>query len=500
VDVTIGELVDKKYRIVRLLGEGGMGAVYEGENVRVHNRVAIKVLHAGIATNQAAVDRFEREAQAAGRIGSDHIVEVYDLGDLPSGARYMVMEYLDGESLSARVTKESRMAPVAIGAVMMQLLEGLAAAHKAGIIHRDLKPDNIFLMKTKGGGDFVKIVDFGVSKFNAMSGDSQMSMTRTGAVIGTPYYMSPEQARGAKESDHRSDLYSAGVVMFECVTGQVPFLADTFNELMFKIVLEPPPDPEKLVPGLDAEFAAIIRKGMAREPAHRYQSAEEFGQAIANWMAVVAPASSLPTITGRGAFGSSPDIRLGSQPDLGRVPSSPDVSVHARTPDPNAQLGGTANALASSTSNTATTGKSNAGVAIAAAMVLLMLGGGGAAFLLKGRSSATAETPSAASSAAELAKTADKPADVKPPPPEAPVEPVRAAVPEPGDTEIATAVTADAGATAATRHTTGSTVAAETPKPARGHSASAGNGKNGTSSDPKSNTIEIKGRSVTTEL
>ncbi|MFO0670154.1 MAG: serine/threonine-protein kinase [Polyangiaceae bacterium] len=307
MDVTIGELIDKKYRIVRLLGEGGMGAVYEGENIRVHNRVAIKVLHANIATNQAAVDRFEREAQAAGRIGSEHICEVFDLGDLPSGARYMVMEYLDGESMSGRVTRLGRIPPVQLAQLMMQMLEGLGAAHRAGIIHRDLKPDNVFITKTKNGGDFVKLVDFGVSKFNQLSGDSAMSMTRTGAVIGTPYYMSPEQAKGSKDIDHRSDLYSAGVVMFECVTGQVPFLADTFNELMFKIVLEPVPGPETIVPDLDPAFANLVKKGMAREAKDRFQSADEFMQALAGWLAGQGVQTSMAA---RAPMASVPSTRL----------------------------------------------------------------------------------------------------------------------------------------------------------------------------------------------
>ncbi len=148
-----------------------------------------------------------------------------------------------------------------------------------------MKPDNIFLVREKKtGADFVKIVDFGVSKFNMGSPDGAMSMTRTGTVIGTPYYMSPEQAKGSKHTDHRSDLYSVGVVLFECATGRVPFQADTFNELMFKIVLEPPPDPEVLVQGLDPRFATIIRKSMAREADARYQNAAEFQQAIAQWM------------------------------------------------------------------------------------------------------------------------------------------------------------------------------------------------------------------------
>jgi len=274
MDVEIGQLLDNKYKIVRLLGEGGMGAVYEGENVRIHHRVAIKVMHPAVEADNGARERFEREAQAAGRIGSEHICEVYDLGELPSGARYMVMEFLAGEPLSTRVLKLGRIPIEAMAPLLLQLLEGLEAAHSAGIIHRDLKPDNVFLQRTKQGGDFVKIVDFGVSKFNALSG----------AMVGTPYYMSPEQVRGAKLVDHRSDIYSVGVVLFECITGSLPFQAETFNELMFKIALEPPAEAEQLVPGLDPRFGAIVRKAMAREPAQRYESAQQFAAAVAEWM------------------------------------------------------------------------------------------------------------------------------------------------------------------------------------------------------------------------
>jgi len=284
----IGQVIDGKYRIVRLLGEGGMGAVYEGENVRIHRRVAIKVLHGNVAGNADSVQRFEREAQAAGRIGSDHIVEVLDLGDLPGGDRYMVMEYLDGDSLSRRIETRGRLDPREAGPLLLQLLEGLASAHGAGIIHRDLKPDNVFLLRSrKGQGDFVKILDFGISKFNALNADSAMSKTRTGAVMGTPYYMSPEQAKGSKEMDHRSDLYSSAVILYESITGKVPFDAETFNELIFKIALDSPVPPERHAPGLDPAFSAIVLKGMAREPKDRFQSAQEFAAAIEGWLASV---------------------------------------------------------------------------------------------------------------------------------------------------------------------------------------------------------------------
>jgi serine/threonine protein kinase len=284
MSLSTGDVIDGKYRIVRLIGEGGMGAVYEGENIRIHRTVAIKVLHAGVAENADAVQRFEREAQAAGRIGSEHIVEVLDLGNLPDGDRFMVMEFMDGDSLSARIQNRGRLTANETYPVARQILEGLAAAHGAGIIHRDLKPDNVFLLKTRGGqADFVKLLDFGISKFSALSGESGFSMTRTGAVMGTPYYMSPEQAKGAKGMDHRADLYAVGVILYECVTGRVPFNADTFNELLFKIVLETPQPIEQVVPDSDPEFNKIVQRAMAREPGVRYQTSREFQEALDAW-------------------------------------------------------------------------------------------------------------------------------------------------------------------------------------------------------------------------
>jgi eukaryotic-like serine/threonine-protein kinase len=290
MSLSTGDIIDGKYRIVRLIGEGGMGAVYEAENMRIHRKVAIKVLHAGVAQTGEAVSRFEREAQAAGRIGSEHIVEVLDLGNLPSGDRYMVMEFMDGDALSGRIRTRVRLTPGEIYPIMHQLLEALAAAHGAGIIHRDLKPDNVYLLKSRGGkADFVKLLDFGISKFNQLSGDSGFSMTRTGAVMGTPYYMAPEQAKGARDLDHRVDLYAAGVILYEAITGEVPFNADTFNELLFKIVLEAAKPVEQVVPNMDPNFAAIVNKSMAREPSQRFQTAKEFQQALEQWAAGAGP-------------------------------------------------------------------------------------------------------------------------------------------------------------------------------------------------------------------
>ncbi|MFO0551574.1 MAG: protein kinase [Polyangiaceae bacterium] len=291
-----GQIIDGKYRIVRVLGVGGMGSVYEGENTRIHRRVAIKVLHPHVADKADIVQRFEREAQAAGRIGSQHIVEVLDLGNLPSGERYMVMEFLDGESLTSRIKVRGRLSPEETAMILRQLLEGLGAAHEAGIVHRDLKPDNVFLIR-RSGQDFVKLLDFGVSKFSN-AGD-ELSMTKTGAVMGTPYYMSPEQARGG-QVDYRSDLYSIGVVAYQAVTGQVPFNAETFNELLFKIALDVPPPIETVVPGFDPSFAALVQRAMEREAAHRYQSAAEFAHALVMWASTRGVGLAAPAMSNAG--------------------------------------------------------------------------------------------------------------------------------------------------------------------------------------------------------
>ncbi len=284
MSLNIGDIIDGKYRIVRLLGEGGMGSVYEGENLRIHRQVAIKILHANVAASTDAVQRFEREAQAAGRIGSEHIVEVLDLGDLPDGDRYMVMEFLEGESLDQRIANQGRLPPREAAKIVIELLDGLGAAHDAEIVHRDLKPENVYLLKNKGGReDFVKIVDFGISKFNSLGGE--FSMTRTGAVMGTPYYLSPEQAKGDRALDHRADLYAVGVILYEAVSGAVPFDGETFNELLFKIALEPVKPLPSVVPEVDDAFSAIVTKAMAREPDARFSSARALQKALQAWLA-----------------------------------------------------------------------------------------------------------------------------------------------------------------------------------------------------------------------
>jgi serine/threonine protein kinase len=281
-----GHVIDGKYRLVRIIGTGGMGAVYEGENTLIRRRVAIKVLHAANTNSAESVRRFEREAQAAGQIGNDHILEVLDLGSLPNGDRYLVMEYLDGETLAERIERFGRLTPAQIAPIARQFLEALVSAHAAGIIHRDLKPENIFILRSKAGRtDFVKLIDFGISKFSRPFEGGEQRMTRADAVLGTPCYMSPEQARGASKTDVRSDIYSCGVILYESVTGRLPFEGASFNDLMFKIALSDAPSPLSVQPDLDPEFAEIICHAIARNPDKRFASAIEFAQALDAWSA-----------------------------------------------------------------------------------------------------------------------------------------------------------------------------------------------------------------------
>jgi serine/threonine-protein kinase len=287
-----------------------MGAVYEAEHILIHRRVALKVLHGHVAQQHDALRRFEREAQAAGRIGSAHIVEVLDMGELGDGSRFIVMELLEGETLADRLRTLGRMVPEEAAPIACQVLAGLGAAHAADIVHRDLKPANVFLLG--GRGDFVKILDFGVSKFSAVT--EEMGGTSPGTAVGTPYYMSPEQAKGAQKIDHRSDLYAVGVLLYECVTGQVPFDAGTFNELIFRIVLESPPPLETFVPDADPAFVALVRKAMAREPGERFQTAREMYEALTQWLGQATGHAAAPGAVPWGAPAGPPPPRLAGAP------------------------------------------------------------------------------------------------------------------------------------------------------------------------------------------
>lgn len=278
--VLIGKSIGGRYLVRSLLGEGGMGTVYEAEHIALGRSVAVKVLHSAQALKKEAIRRFEQEARAAGAIGHPNICGVTDLGALDDGSPYMVMERLVGETLADRVASERGLPFEDVIDILVQVLSGLVAAHEQRIVHRDIKPENVFLTARVGCPPLVKLLDFGVSK---MMGDSpagsrkeDLTLTRTGMVMGTPYYMAPEQARGERDVDARVDLYACGVIMYESLTGKRPFTAANYNALLMQILSGTPRSARDLRPALPVAYGAVIDKAMARKREDRYATAADF--------------------------------------------------------------------------------------------------------------------------------------------------------------------------------------------------------------------------------
>jgi serine/threonine protein kinase len=274
-------IVAGKYRLTRLLGRGGMGSVWEGVHATLGTRVAVKFIEAEHVNSPEARTRFENEARAAATLKSKHVVEVYDHGVMEDGRPFIVMEFLEGEPLDRRLDRVGRLAPKDTARLLQQVCRALSKAHAAGIVHRDLKPENIFLVwDDEDAADIVKVVDFGIAKFtDAASGNS--SATRTGSVLGTPYYMSPEQARGLRSVDYRSDLWSIGVIAYRCMVGQLPFEGEAVGDLLVKLCTAPIPVPSQVAPDVPPGFDAWLMKSLSRETEHRFRSAAEQAASLA---------------------------------------------------------------------------------------------------------------------------------------------------------------------------------------------------------------------------
>ena len=258
-----------------------MGAVWEGTHITLGTRVAVKFIDAGYAHSPEARSRFENEARAAARLRSRHVVEMYDHGVSADGCPFIVMEFLQGEPLDKRLDRLGRLSAKETAQIVMQICRALAKAHSANIVHRDLKPENVFLVwDDEERIDVVKVVDFGIAKFNDASMSSS-SATRPGSVLGTPHYMSPEQARGLRSVDSRSDLWSVAVIAYRSIVGALPFEGEAVGDLLVKLCTAPIPVPSQIVPDVPPNFDAWLQKALTRDPAQRFQTAAQLSESLA---------------------------------------------------------------------------------------------------------------------------------------------------------------------------------------------------------------------------
>ncbi|MCC7540318.1 MAG: serine/threonine protein kinase [Deltaproteobacteria bacterium] len=280
-DEIVGKVLEDRYRVVRTIGIGSMGVVYEVEHLKIGRRLALKRLHPQFADDPVVVGRFHTEARAAGAIGHKNIVEATDMGVLPDGSPFVVFELLEGRDVGSEM-RDSGMLPVARAVdIAVQCCRALLAAHEKGIVHRDLKPDNIFLVRDPERPDFVKILDFGISKvLEAARAIGRSPTTGEGVAVGTPYYMSPEQMRGYADVDQRADVWALGVVLFEMLTGDLPFDAPNLNQLALKVIEAPVPDLRSIRPTIPDGLDAVIGRALEKDRAKRFQSMSELLDAL----------------------------------------------------------------------------------------------------------------------------------------------------------------------------------------------------------------------------
>jgi serine/threonine-protein kinase len=276
VDPLVGQTLAEKYHIEELINEGGMGAVYRATHVLMDKTVAIKVLHPALAADDKIVARFSREARAASRISHPHALNVTDFGESENGVVFLVMEYLNGQTLKEVIHNEGPMPLPRVIEIMRQISGALEAAHGEGVVHRDLKSDNIMLLEM-GGGDWAKVLDFGIAKITEKVGQDP-GLTAPNLIIGTPQYMSPEQCSQAAEIDSRSDIYSLGVILYEMLIGHVPFTGESPTAIMMKHLQEPPPSVLEERKDLPAAVGRVVTRAMAKRPEDRFQTVTELAE------------------------------------------------------------------------------------------------------------------------------------------------------------------------------------------------------------------------------
>jgi serine/threonine protein kinase len=273
----VGVVLDGSYRIESLLGEGGMGAVYRATQLRLDKPVAVKVMARELAANQEALERFRREARVTSGLGHPNIVQVFDFSATPTGEPFFVLEFLEGEDLDHRLRRVGRLPISDVVHVVKQVASALAATHAKGIVHRDLKPGNIYLLDIAGTKDFVKVLDFGISKVRSAS----TKLTRTSSIMGTPNYMSPEQARGQIDDiDERTDQWALGCIAWECLAGRGPFVGENVPSILFQIVHEPPPPLLPSVAGLHPQVEEVLLRALAKNKTERFPTVGDFASAL----------------------------------------------------------------------------------------------------------------------------------------------------------------------------------------------------------------------------
>jgi serine/threonine-protein kinase len=358
----VGAVLQDSYRVTRRIGRGGMGAVYEGTQLRLSKRVAIKVLARELSSNEEALARFRREAEVTSQLGHPHIVQVNDFGTTSSGEPYLVMEFLEGEDLDQRIRKARRMSLPTTANIIKQIASALSSTHARGIVHRDLKPANVFLMEIEGEADFVKIVDFGISKVRAAS----LRLTNASAVMGTPNYMSPEQASGQVDDvDHRTDQWSLACICYEMLAGRGPFLGDTIHSLLYQVVNQQPPQLSTLVAGLPLEVEKVIARGLAKAKADRFPTINAFSRAFAA-AATASPGLPLAAAAADEVAASTAQVRQHA--------SAPAPASSAQSPEPQpTTLSRTASELVTTPLSKLRSGLKSKYTAVAGAVMALAL-------------------------------------------------------------------------------------------------------------------------------
>jgi serine/threonine-protein kinase len=277
---SVGDVVGGKYTIERLIAKGGMGAVFAARHTVTGKPVALKWLLSDLEHDSEASVRLIREAKTAARVSHSNVVDVYDVGE-HRGSLFLVMEYLQGHTLSAHLAEHKQLPVHETLALLVPVMRGVAAAHREGVIHRDLKPSNIFLCVDPNTHEIVpRVLDFGISKVTEQLGDGDISTTRTGTLLGTPYYMSPEQLAGASTLDARADVYAIGVILYQTLSGSLPFRAQTVAGLAMQVATSEPPSLARLRPELPAQVVEVVARAMARDAAQRYGSVDELRVAL----------------------------------------------------------------------------------------------------------------------------------------------------------------------------------------------------------------------------